>query len=87
MIDPDLPTRWINNVTGTGEVGMSDPVFPRFDSPPPGGITAWYTMRLTALADAQEANMTIILHDAISEYEQRDSERRALWQKRLVSGT
>ena len=87
VIDPELPTRWINNVAGTGVMGMSDPVFPRFDSPPPGGITAWYTMRLTALADAQEANMSIFLHDAISEYEQRDSTRRALWQKRLVSGT
>ena len=85
MIDPNLPNRWLDSATSGGEAGTRDPVFPRFDSPPPGGITAWYTMRLTALADGREEEMSGDLDAAVTAYEQRDAARRELWRARQAS--
>ena len=42
VLMPDLANTWLY---GDG----SSPVFPVFDSPPHGGVTAWYTMRISAL--------------------------------------
>lgn len=41
VLTPSLANDWLIKNAG-------DPVFPRFEAVPPGGITAWYTMRLTA---------------------------------------
>lgn len=73
-LDPSLASTWL------GERG-GDPVFPRFDSPPEGGITAWFTMRLTAIGQAQDQSFNPTLHEAISEYEARDSERVSVWRE------
>lgn len=75
VLDPDLPAKWCHPDGG-------DPVFPRFDSPPPGGITAWYTMRLAALANGTEASFDPTLTSAIDTYESRDLERSATWKDR-----
>lgn len=44
VLNPALPNTWL------GEPN-NDPKFPRFDATVPGGVTAWYSMRLTALGD------------------------------------
>ena len=72
VIEPELPSRWF----GSDPV---DPVFPRFVSPPPGGITAWYTMRLTDLARRAEEGVERSLEEAISEYTSRDDARVVGW--------
>jgi 2,4-dienoyl-CoA reductase-like NADH-dependent reductase (Old Yellow Enzyme family) len=72
VLDPELPTTWL-----TADGG--DPQFPSFDSPPPGGITAWYTMRLTAIADHTDDDFGPSLNEAIATYDARDEERCALW--------
>ncbi|WP_295898747.1 NADH:flavin oxidoreductase/NADH oxidase family protein [uncultured Vibrio sp.] len=53
--------------------------FPRFDSPPPGGITAWYTMLLTAVASDAEQEFSTNLEDAVELYERRDESRIPAW--------
>lgn len=56
-----------------------DPVFPKFDSPPPGGVTAWYSMRLTALAEDNEDKFSLDLESALNLYNVRDEGRCEAW--------
>ena len=65
----------------TGDGG--DPAFPKFESPPRGGMTAWYTMRLTALAEDRENEFTLDLPSAIRIYEERDQERCIKWRMKF----
>jgi len=60
-----------------------DPEFPGFDSNPPGGVTAWFTMRLTALGTDQEDTFKLDLANAIRIYEERDAERCIQWRKKF----
>ena len=76
VLDPDLPNRWLTEQSG-------DPVFPKFSTPPEGGITAWYTMRLTDIAHGREFNDVPDLDLALSKYNDRDDARVALWKKRF----
>lgn len=62
---------------------MRDPTFPRFVSPPEGGITAWYTMRLTAHTNDREAADVLDLGAAVRVYEDRDNDRIAIWKRRF----
>jgi len=80
VVDPELPSRWL----GSDPI---DPAFPRFDSPPSGGITAWYTMRLTDIARHAEHNVERTLEAAIEEYEARDERRVAQWTRAFGSST
>lgn len=73
-LDPDTPAKWLRQRGG-------DPSFPRFTSPPPGGLTAWYTMRLTSLANHEEAAFDPTLSEAIETYESRDAARIAAWRR------
>lgn len=77
VLQPDLPNRWLNNED-------DELVFPQFSKPPVGGITAWYTMRLTALAKDQENQFSMELNDAVAAYDKRDYERAALWRKKFI---
>jgi 2,4-dienoyl-CoA reductase-like NADH-dependent reductase (Old Yellow Enzyme family) len=73
VLDPQLPARWMS---GTGP----DPVFPQFDGPlPPGAITAWYTMRIAALAAAREADYDLSPGTALSQMADRDRAQAARW--------
>nr|WP_319385010.1 NADH:flavin oxidoreductase/NADH oxidase family protein [uncultured Roseibium sp.] len=72
VLEPGLPNNWLN---GTGE----DPAFPVFDAPPEGAVTAWYTMRLTALGDESEAAFNMTAREALKLYEARDVERCEHW--------
>lgn len=72
VLEPGLANNWLG---GTG----GDPVFPAFDAPPAGAVTAWYTMRLTALGDGTEAAFTMTAKEALKAYEERDAERSDRW--------
>lgn len=76
VIDPALPNTWLGGGTNV------DPQFPRFASRPPGGVTAWYTMRLTDLATDSEIDRSV--EDALEEYEARDAGRVATWKGRFA---
>jgi 2,4-dienoyl-CoA reductase-like NADH-dependent reductase (Old Yellow Enzyme family) len=76
VLDPTLPQHWRSGA-------HANPVFPHFQNPPEGGITAWYTMRLTALGQDREATSAMDLDQAIAVYERRDRERVALWKARF----
>ena len=72
VLDPRLAETWLTEDGG-------DPDFPRFESAPPGGITAWYTMRLTDLGEDRENRLTTDLPSAIRIYEERDAQRCIKW--------
>jgi 2,4-dienoyl-CoA reductase-like NADH-dependent reductase (Old Yellow Enzyme family) len=72
VLNPKLPQDWQSDTN-------TNIKFPRFETPPPGGITAWYTMRLTALSDDIEDNFNLDLLSAIQLYEQRDEARSVKW--------
>jgi len=76
ILDPRLSNHWLN------EEGC-DPEFPRFESTPPGGITAWYTMRLTALGENREDEFDLDLPTAVQEYEERDAQKCNMWQMKF----
>ena len=78
VLDPDLPERWLR-------VDAADVAFPRFQSTPPGSVTAWYTMRLTALANHCEEEFTATPESALAQYESRDASRVPLWSERFPS--
>ncbi|WP_297018913.1 oxidoreductase [Thalassospira sp.] len=73
VIEPALPNIWRMS-------DPKDPVFPRFERAPSGGITAWYTMRLTALAEGKEFPDFDDLDHALAAYEARDADRTRIWQ-------
>lgn len=77
VLDPRLAELWLSEEGG-------DPDFPRFEPPPPGGITAWYTMRLTALGEDREDEFTLDLPSAIRIYEDRDDLRCTIWRKKFT---
>jgi 2,4-dienoyl-CoA reductase-like NADH-dependent reductase (Old Yellow Enzyme family) len=76
VLNPRLAEVWL---TEEGD----DPEFPKFDSSPPGGVTAWYTMRLTALGEDQEDAFRLELPAAISIYEDRDAQRCNKWREKF----
>lgn len=72
VLSPDLPNKW---VSGTD----NDPVFPRFDSPPAGSITAWFTMRIAAIGEDREHEFDLDAAAALRLYEERDALKNARW--------
>lgn len=74
VLNPGLTDNWLGH-------DASDPVFPRFDSTPAGGITAWYTLRLTALGQDLEDCFAMDLPTAIQTYAERDAQRCLNWRK------
>ncbi len=77
VLNPGLAEVWLAADGG-------DPEFPRFEFTPPGGITAWYTMRLTALGEDREKTFKMDLPAAIRAYEERDAQRSIKWQKQFA---
>lgn len=72
VLDPDLPKNWY----GPQPV---DPDFPRFTSRPEGGVTAWYTMRLTEIGGGQTMGGSLDLERFLNEYTKRDEARAQKW--------
>ena len=75
-LDPSLANTWLKTEGG-------DPIFPKFDTPPSDGITAWYSLLLTALGEDKEHAFDISPHDALQKYDARDAERCIRWIKRF----
>jgi len=75
-LNPRLADAWLSE-------GGGDPDFPKFESTLPGGITAWYTMRLTALGEDRENTFKLDLPSAIRMYEKRDAQRCIKWQNKF----
>ncbi|MEL6872009.1 MAG: oxidoreductase [Pseudomonadota bacterium] len=76
VLNPELASSWAD--------GIAEPIrFPRFASPPPGGVTAWYTMRLTAIAEDRDRDFEMDLASAVAAYEARDAERVPIWRARF----
>ncbi|KUP92868.1 NADH:flavin oxidoreductase/NADH oxidase family protein [Tritonibacter horizontis] len=75
VLDPSLPSKWQSGA-------VDDPDFPRFQDPPEGGITAWYTMRLTEIGEDREEAKVGDLHEAVRTYEARDEVRSGIWKER-----
>ncbi len=78
VLNPALANDWL------AETG-SHPSFPEFKAPPAGGITAWYTMRLTAIGNDEEDDFTLDLESAIRLYEARDALRCRQWEKAFLA--
>ncbi len=77
VLNPSLANTWLSDAGG-------DPEFPVFDAPPRGGVTAWYSMRLTALGEDAECQFGLSPAAALEAYEARDAERSERWRKRFT---
>lgn len=77
-LEPALPNLWMANQT-------PEPAFPRFSDAPEGGITAWYTMRLTDIGADKESDDVGNLEQAIIDYEARDDIRTEIWSRHFNS--
>ncbi len=75
-LNPHLATTWLGDEGG-------DPDFPKFESTLPGGITAWYTMRLTALGQDKENVFDLDIPSAVRDYEERDHQRCSKWKDKF----
>ncbi len=75
VLDPSLPAKW--------RTGENNPSFPRFATLPPGGMTAWFTMRMTDLGEDREDQVNRGISEAITEYEKRDELRVVQWKRRF----
>lgn len=75
-LNPKIAETWLSKQGG-------DPEFPKFDSVIPGGITAWYTMRLAALAEGREDAFNLDLPSAIQQYDARMEQLSAIWQHKF----
>lgn len=76
VLEPALPSKWQRD-------SMFKPNFPSFESPPEGGITAWYTMRLTQIGEERENQDDLALLAAIDAYHSRDERRVIDWNNRF----
>lgn len=76
VLDPHLPNSWNKH-------HPSDPEFPQFESRPEGGITAWYTMMLTELAEGRHDLLGLNLEDLLKRYNARDEMRANAWNDRF----
>ncbi len=79
VVAPDIPNKWQSGQE-------KHPPFPRFNAPPEGGVTAWYTMQITKIADGAEPLRADELTDAIDVYEARDRKRHAIWNDHFGTG-
>lgn len=76
-LNPDLAHAWLQETGG-------DPTFPSFITPPRGGVTAWYSMRLTALAEDREDSFDLDPEKALEVYDARDHARCKIWRERFA---
>ena len=78
VLEPSLPDLWRADQ-------KPEPVFPRFADAPEGGITAWYTMRLTEIGADKETPEFGDLGQAIRDYEARDKARTEIWLRHFTN--
>jgi 2,4-dienoyl-CoA reductase-like NADH-dependent reductase (Old Yellow Enzyme family) len=78
VLEPSLPDLWKSDQ-------KPEPIFPRFSDAPKGGITAWYTMRLTEIGADKESPAFGDLGQAIRDYEARDQARTEIWLRHFAN--
>lgn len=78
VLEPSLPDFWKADQ-------IPEPAFPRFPDAPEGGITAWYTMRLTEIGADKETSVVGDLGQAIRDYEARDKTRTEVWLRHFAN--
>lgn len=78
VLEPALPNLWMKDQT-------PEPAFPRFSDVPEGGVTAWYTMRLTEIGADKETDEAGDLGQAIENYQTRDDIRTEIWLRHFES--
>ena len=76
ILNPRLAEVWLSG-------DYRDPEFPTFESPPPNGVTAWYSMRLTALGEDREHTFALDPQSALRVYEERDAQRCLRWRRKF----
>lgn len=76
VLNPSLATCWLGNQS-------TDPEFPTFETTVPGGVTAWYSMRITALGKDAEQHFEQSLPEALAAYDARDAARCSKWRQRF----
>ena len=76
VLEPELPKHWL-----LGQ--QMNPVFPKFIAPPEGGVTAWYTMRLTDIGEDKTNDIPPNVQLALDLYNARDIDRIAIWKRRF----
>ncbi|WP_138469645.1 oxidoreductase [Poseidonocella sp. HB161398] len=74
-LDPALPAHW------QAEGSAADPDFPRFRDPPPGGVTAWYAMRLAEIAGAGGGFGADEVQAAAAAWQAREAAQSQLWNR------
>lgn len=75
-LNPELANNWL---IGAG----ADPDFPVFKAPPEGGVTAWFTMLLSAIGNDSDDDFNLDLLSAIRLYDKRDNARCIKWQRKF----
>lgn len=80
-LNSNLANQWTNTTKDDDKV--VDPAFPRFQATVPGGVTAWFTMRLTALAEDREDSFDLDLAMALAKYEARDAIKTKRWKEKF----
>jgi len=78
VLEPSLPEHWKMDQ-------KLEPDFPRFSDAPEGGITAWYTMRLTQIGADEETQEFSDLRQSIEGYEARDKSRTEIWLRHFAN--
>lgn len=78
VLEPSLPDLWKADQ-------RPEPIFPRFSDAPEGGITAWYTMRLTEIGADKETPVFGDLGQAIRDFEARDKSQTEVWLRRFAN--
>ena len=78
VLEPSLPDLWKAD-------RKPEPFFPRFSDAPEGGITVWYTMRLTEIGADKETSVFGDLGQAIRDYEARNKSRTTVWLRHFAN--
>lgn len=78
VLEPDLPHHWQHGDT-------LSPAFPRLTSTEAGAVTAWYTMRIAALAEDQEAEFSMEASDAFARIKAQEAARVARWKNHFAA--
>jgi 2,4-dienoyl-CoA reductase-like NADH-dependent reductase (Old Yellow Enzyme family) len=78
VLEPSLPDLWKADRN-------PEPIFPKFSDAPRGGITAWYTMRLTEIGADKETPEFGDLGQAIQDYEARNEARAKVWLRHFAN--
>jgi len=76
VLEPRLAEVWTTQAGG-------DPVFPALEAPARGGVTVWYTMRISALAEDREDGFSLNPDAAMRIFEERDAQRCIKWREKF----